>query len=513
MKIFQNEILKKLGKKRIAIIIIIIVVLVFVVYQSFVRKENNSFILEKVSQGTILQEVSETGTVKISEKLNLGFESSGRIEKIYVKVGDQVKTGQELVKLDTDQLNIQLREALAALEVIQAQKTDTQISLDNAYQSLKDAEAEAKKNLDKTYNNSLAVLDDSYSKLYATYSIVYEIQQRYFSSYQGQSGDFIDNKDIIKNSLDKTKIYLADAKKNPQGEKIESIFADFEKLILAAKDALNKIIDIVRSIGFSDLVLSTDKTSLDTQRTYISTAYSNIISSQQEIATTKTTNETKIHNAQSQVSSLENQLKENQGGLYEAKINQAQAQISLLQNQIQDAVLKSPTDGQITEINKKEGETVQPTDSIITFLPSGPFQIEIDIYEEDIVKIKIGDPTDIILAAFPDKKFLGEVILINPAEKLIDGVVYYEVTIDFKENTEGIKPGMTADVVIKTGEKENVLIIPKAAVKKTDNKTIVNVFRNNKIEEREVEIGLKGNDFFEVISGLQEGEEVLMGKK
>ncbi len=499
--------------KKILIVILVIFVLGFVVYQSLIKKEKSSYIFEKVSRGTVLQEVSETGTVKISEKIDLGFRNSGRIENIYIKVGDKVKSGQNLAKLDTDQLSIQLKEAQANLEVVKAQKTDAQVSLDSAHQSFEDAEAEAQENLNEAYSNALSNLNDAYTKLYATYSIVYEIQQRYFSSYQGQAGDFIDNKDVIGGSVARTKIYLDDVKKNPQGEQVELALVNFEKAISDSKNALNKIIDIVRSTGFRDMVSSTDKTSLDTQRTYISTAYSNIINSQQEISTAKATNETKINNAKSEVSSLENQLKESQDSLYQAKINQAQAQVSLLQNQIQEAILKSPTDGQITEINKKEGETVQPADSIISFLSSGPFQVKVDIYEEDIVKVKVGDLVDITLAAFSDKIFKGEVISINPAEKLIDGIVYYEVTIDFKESVVDIKPGMTADIVIKTGKKENVLIIPRGVVKKVDNKIIVNVSKNGKIEEREIEVGLKGNDFFEVISGLKEGEQIVIGKK
>ena len=51
--------------------------------------------------------------------------------------------------------------------------------------------------------------------------------------------------------------------------------------------------------------------------------------------------------------------------------------------------------------------------------------------------------------------------MIDPAEKIVDNVVYYEVTIDFSNQAEGIKSGMTADIVIETNKKDNVLMIPK----------------------------------------------------
>ncbi|PJA82939.1 MAG: hypothetical protein CO146_02130, partial [Candidatus Nealsonbacteria bacterium CG_4_9_14_3_um_filter_37_29] len=137
--------------------------------------------------------------------------------------------------------------------------------------------------------------------------------------------------------------------------------------------------------------------------------------------------------------------------------------------------------------------------------------IEADIYEEDIVKINIDNPVDISLVALPEKIFKGKVISIDPAQKLIEGVVYYETTINFDEIPDGIKPGMTADLVIKTASRENTLIIPEEAIQKKDDKTIVEVFKEGNIEDREIEVGLFGsNDMVQVLSGLEEGEKLIL---
>ena len=102
-------------------------------------------------------------------------------------------------------------------------------------------------------------------------------------------------------------------------------------------------------------------------------------------------------------------------------------------------------------------------------------------------------------------------ISIDPAEKIIDGVVYYEVSISLDDLYEGIKPGMTADLVIRTDFKENVLTVPEKAVRKRNGKTIVQVLKQNLVVEREIEIGLKGtNDFIEIVSGLEQGEQVIL---
>jgi len=70
---------------------------------------------------------------------------------------------------------------------------------------------------------------------------------------------------------------------------------------------------------------------------------------------------------------------------------------------------------------------------------------------------------------------------------------------------------MTADLVIKTALKENVLTVPEDAIQKKDDKTIVGVLEEGKVKEKEVEVGLRGNnDLIEIISGLEEGEKVIL---
>ena len=259
----------------------------------------------------------------------------------------------------------------------------------------------------------------------------------------------------------------------------------------------------------------------------IITVISNIANAQQTIASTKLTNEYNINTAKTTASSTEGTLlvakdsfntltaspRQEDVDLYQAQVDKARAEVQILENKIQEASLKSPVDGQIIEIKKRAGELVQSalSDSVVIILPTDTYEIEADIYEEDVVKMNIGNEVDISLIAFPDQTFKGRVISVDPAEKLVEGVVYYKTIIDFEKIPEGVKPGMTADLVIKTASKENVLIIPRNAINKKDGKTIVETLNGKNIGEREVKIGLEGNnDMAEIISGLNEGEKVII---
>ncbi len=531
-------------RKKTLVLIIILAVVAAGLYLFFFKDNKVEYSLVKVVLGNVAQEVSETGSVKMGEEINLSFKNTGRIEQIYIKIGDKVESGQSLARLDTVQFAIQLREAQAALEVAQAQfdkllagatfeeiqvaettVLNAQNTLLDAKQSLADVEADATEDLDAAYEDALNILDDSYLKAYNSYNDVSDIQRTYFSNNDQESLSVKENKNKINNNLNEAKNYLDIAKSASINENIDSALSEFKTALANIHDALIVIREKTETISYRDTVTSTDKTSLDTHRTNINTALTNVVNSQQAISSTKITNESSINTAEAAVSSAEGNLEAakdqlalvkadpspEEVNLYQAQVKQVQAQVNLLQNQIKETVITSPTKGQITKIKKRIGEIAQSAEAVIFLIPVAPFQVEVDIYEEDIIRVKTGNEVDIILSAFSDKVFEGEVISIDPAEKLVDGIVYYEVTIDFKNPPQEIKPGMTADIIIKTALRENVLIIPEEAIEKKDSKTKIRVLKGKTIEEREIEIGLIGSDdMVEVISGLKEGEEVIV---
>ena len=81
------------------IIPIIVVLLIVIVYQVAFNKKEEALNLVKVARGDLAEEISETGQVQKGEKINLGFKNAGRIENIYVKVGEEVGRGESLAKI------------------------------------------------------------------------------------------------------------------------------------------------------------------------------------------------------------------------------------------------------------------------------------------------------------------------------------------------------------------------------------------------------------------------------
>lgn len=536
---------KILKRKKLLIIIAIIVVLGFIGYSFFIKNGEPKYITEAAAIGTVVKEVSETGAVKVSEQVNLGFKYAGRINQIHIKVGDQVEVGQSLAKLDISQLYIELAEAQAALDVAQAdydkllagsspeeikvaetEVLDAEITLDKEKQDLEDVKANAQEDLNQAYEDGLDALNDAYLKMYNAFNVVSDIQRTYFTGNDQEGSNVRSNKDIIEDALDDADYYI-DKAKDGSHDDIDTAISKVRNFLTEVRDALEIIRNMTETSLYRDTVTSADKTALDTQKTNVNTAYTNVLDAGQDIATTKITNQTNINAAEAAVAGAEVDLQKEKDDLalkkagpiqeninyYLAKVDQAQASVSLLNNKMSETNLKSPIQGQITGINKREGETVQSTDSVISLLPTGPFQVEVDIYEEDIVDLKVDNFVTIELPAFPDQSFEGRVISVDPAEKLIDGVVYYEVNIIFDTFSQGIKPGMTADVTIEADKKENVLTVPRGALEKINGANVIMILERGKAKERKIEIGLEGDEYVEVISGVSQGEQVIIGEK
>ncbi len=218
--------------------------------------------------------------------------------------------------------------------------------------------------------------------------------------------------------------------------------------------------------------------------------------------------------AEAQLSQIKAPARSQDVSLQKAQLKQAKAMLAVAENNIEKSILKAPIDGIITKIEYEIGEMVS-TKPIISILNSYDLEIEVDISETDISKIELGDKVETTLDAFTDDlKFYGKVLEIEPAETIIQDVIYYKVktNIDFPEQyLTQVKPGMTANVIITTEEKYDAMLVPSRSIldRNGDGK-VIRILENGVLKEEKVEVGLRGDDgVIEVVSDLAEGTEVV----
>ncbi len=195
-----------------------------------------------------------------------------------------------------------------------------------------------------------------------------------------------------------------------------------------------------------------------------------------------------------------------------AQVNEAGAALALAQEEYNKTLIVAPFDGQVTDINYEIGEQVTTGSIAVGMLALNEFQVVTSIDETDIAKVQLEDYAEVTFDAFGDDViFNGYIGKVDPAEEVIEGVVTYELTVYLEGEVEAVRSGMSADITIYTEQIEDAIMVPNRTILTENFVKYVRVVENGEIRQREIEIGIRGDDGkTQVLSGVSEGEEVVL---
>lgn len=509
--------------------------------------------LTEVKRGQIIQEVSVTGRVKPAESVDLAFERSGKVQSIGANVGDKVSAGQTLITLNNSDLAAQVAQAQANLQREQAnldqirsgaRPEDLQIAqtaVANAQKSLADAET----SLTNTKNSAELALSNLYDKIGDILSDAYVKAD---DAVNKQLDGIYINPDSTNPQLTfyTTSQATADAtwKRQTAGSSLRNLRNSINALpldnvgrdaaLIAADNDLTVILDFLNSLsdalagasGISPATLSGYKSNVNLARANVNAALTAIKTQKQSIASQKAANQSNINTAQTAVNTAKSSLASAQDNLalkqagstaeqikaQEAQVRYASANLQSAQAQLEKTIIRSPIAGIVTKQAAKVGEIITANTPIVSIISDAQFEIEANIPEADIAKIKIGQSAKVTLDTYGNEEiFAATVTSVDPGESIVEGVATYKTKLQFNQNDDRVKSGMTANLDILTNKKENALYIPQRALLQLNNeKFVLTPGAGNITEEKEVETGLKGTDGnLEIIGGLNEGEMII----
>lgn len=197
--------------------------------------------------------------------------------------------------------------------------------------------------------------------------------------------------------------------------------------------------------------------------------------------------------------------------LQEAVVKEAEHALSLAKLNYDYSFIRSPITGVITSKNVKLGETVMKGTVIGSVVSVDSLYIEAFIDEADIAAVSVGQAVNITMDAYPDRVFKGEVYRISP---VVTGgkqeTRTFEVRTKLKELPPTIKPGMSAEIEIIVNKLDNVISVPTQAIIKKDGKSFLYVVKNSRAKIVPVTTGFFNWTYTEIVSGLNEGDEVII---
>jgi len=423
------------------------------------------------------------------------------------------------------------------------QVTNAQTALDSAKRTYDDTKASNTQNIsnantaitnaEKDVSNSKIALNDTNAtnaQAIKSAETTLDNAEAYLSSaedfYDGVKRDY-DRDKATRSQLESAELTVTQAEnaKNAAEEGLSTVMAQADAAKNATQanlDASNNRLETAKD-NLQSVTLSARMQENNAQSA-ISTAEVALMISEQGLKSKETQVSSQLENAISDVDSAKGVLESAKANLklvqssmrdvdlrpQEARVEQAESALELAKKKLDETKIISPIDGTIVQIDTEVGEYVQTGKPIVKILGMSLLQIEANIPETDIAEVKIDDVVQITFDALSSKeKFTGKVVEIDPDATVIQGVIYYKITVELEGDDERVRTGMTANLDIITNVKKNVLRIPIRAISSEKGKDFVEIMGDGNTIIREVELGLRGDTFYEILSGLQSGEEVI----
>ncbi|WP_123607404.1 efflux RND transporter periplasmic adaptor subunit [Micromonospora sp. Llam0] len=137
-------------------------------------------------------------------------------------------------------------------------------------------------------------------------------------------------------------------------------------------------------------------------------------------------------------------------------------------------------------------------------------EVTASVSETDAVQLEVGQPATVQWNALADAEATATVGVIDPNATTTNGVVSYPITLDLDSVPDGVRPGQTVEATVVVGEAVDVLTVSPAALTGTGTRASVTVLVDGAQVSRTVEVGLRGADAVEIVSGLTAGEQVVI---
>jgi len=417
-----------------------------------------------VERGAMLVAVSASGSIEPKARVNLTFESPGRVAEVAVEVGDRVEAGDVLARLDTRQLALQVEQARAALALAESQLAQLragprQEDVERAEANLRAAQAQvsaAAATRDQLADGPSAAQIAAAEAQVAAAMVQREMAQDKYDAIE-KGGTERENANY--------ELYVA---------------KEAEKAAQAALD------ELLAGANADEL----------------RAAQANVLAAtaQQDAA-------------QAQLDLLLAGPTEQDLADAEAQVEQARVALELAELSMERAALHAPFAGVVSAVNVTAGEmtpTAWPPIVLLDAIASS-FRIAVSVDEMDVARLSEGQVVQVVLDAFPDATISGAVESIAPIATLDGGVVNYDVVISLEPADVPIRADMTANATILVEELADVLRLPTWIVRVDPDtgQTYVHRQVGDDVERVDVTLGVRHEGIVQVLDGLAEGDRAV----
>jgi RND family efflux transporter MFP subunit len=194
-----------------------------------------------------------------------------------------------------------------------------------------------------------------------------------------------------------------------------------------------------------------------------------------------------------------------------AQLEKSRRDADVVETDLSYAVIRAPISGTVASVSTQEGETVAAAlaaPTFVTIIADHALQLIAMVDETDIANVMPANTVTFTVEAYPSREFEGHVESIAPKATIVSGVVNYEVMVAVDSATDVLKPDMTANIAIRTAERQ-ALVVPDAALQRAGDERFVYVEEAGRPVKRPVAVGVREAGVVEIKKGLTASDRVL----
>ncbi len=471
---------------------------------------------QTVQQGTLTNGVTESGTVEFGitsqiydldvstdddsdEEDDEEDENYLRVENVYVSVGQRVQEGDKVYRFTQDSID-SVRKALTY------ERTEAQIALATAQTAYEIGVLEAELSRDETlldtslaqtsYDTVIARLSNDLAaknlEIQQLLKDIYKLQcdltqEEYLEEKADVSEAYEDAQEGVENAADDYVTNRVDAAQAFQSarESYEQFFSQFDESNQQIQDKIDEVYEIEAEIVYKQQLLEKE-----------------LLAAQQDLKTSTVSGEIADVKYQSSLTGYENALSKAQRELEEAA-----QKLDAFDKFVRDGTVCAAGSGIVTEIGYEEGDYLMNTGTLIAFAKADEMTVSVDVSQEDVVMLKVGDTVELRMSAYEGETYRGIIKSITTtATSRNSATISYPVVISIQGDTSGLYSGMTADVTFVTEEAENVSYVLRKAVVEENGKSQLYIKSGESYVLTPVTTGWNNGKYIEVKDGINAGD-------
>lgn len=433
-----------------------------------------------VTEGDVQQTVTAPGQLVGTQEKLLGLKVEGQLAEITVRPGSLVQAGETLARLDPEPLQLKLVEAQLKLSQAEAEQAhqlaEAELNLQIAEGRLKQAETQL-----STVTAAEAGLKADQAKLQRLLAGPSEDEITAAAAELRQSQVALKQAQWAYDEV----AYTGDIGARPEAAQLEEVTLDYEAKLAAYNQ-------VVKGADAADIAEA--EAAVQQALAEVAAQRADLAADQQELA---------ILGVEVQQARLE--LEKLQAGidpLLEQDVAQAEQDLA-------NATLTAPFAGVVLEVLARPGERITPEKGIILLADPLAAEVQVKVIEEDLPLIRPQQPAELFFDAAPDEAVQGHVSRIVPQRIEGEDRPLYMVYLRPAHLPEGVVPGMTVDASIIINQRTGVPRLPRALARSNSQGLAqVNIWTGNHLEAREIQVGLRGDVYVEIVDGLEVGELV-----